>query len=371
MIKSDSNSINKFFLFSFIFLILSNNFFNYNESILYGQTDGITYFKIAEAAPNISTEKLPYHKAQRFLLPYISGVISKYLIVDTYVIFRVFSFCLIGLILFIFKKIFHKLNVEINFQIFLFSLIIFNPYIMRYYLANPLMINDLLFLLSGTLLILSFISYNKWLLSLSIFLATVSRLESFFFILSLIIGKVIYKKKYTFSLNSIVTNLIIFSSIFLLNKYHANIVGVDNIGAFAPEQRFGLFVFNYSLKEFLFFIILPFFNFFPILLFFLFFNLKVLTRAQNSVFIFSIIIVFLTMITPFISGPIATGKNIIRLINLSYPFMIYIFYKIFIIKNNLSLYKKILFLFIVILWSLHPTYSRFNIFSPLSKIFSY
>jgi hypothetical protein len=371
MIKSDSNSINKFFLFSFIFLILSNNFFNYNESILYGQTDGITYFNIAEAAPNISTEKLPYHKAQRFLLPYITGVISKYLIVDTYALFRVFSFCLIGLILFIFKKIFHKLNVEINFQIFLFSLIIFNPYIIRYCLATPLMINDLLFLLSGTLLILSFIRSNKWLLSLSIFLATISRIESIFFILALIIGKVIYKKKYTFSLNSIGINLVIFSSIFLLNKYHASIVGIDNIGAFAPEVRFGLFIFNYSLKEFLIFIFLPLLNFLPILLFLLFFNYKILNYKQDSLFIFSIIIVFLTMITPLISGPIVTGKNIIRLINLSYPFIIYIFYKIFIIKKNLSLYKKTLFLFIVILWSLHPTYSKINIFLPLSKILSY
>jgi hypothetical protein len=371
MIKSNSLTIKKFFLVSFVFIILNNNFFNYDESILYGQTDGITYFKIAEAAPNISIEKLPYHKAQRFLLPYITGVISKYLIVDIYTLFRIFSFCLVGLILLIFKKIFNKLNVEINFQIFLFSLIIFNPYIMRYYLATPLMINDLLFLLSGTLLILSFISSNKWLLSLSIFLATVSRPESIFFILALIISKVIYKKKYIFSLNSIIINLIIFSLIFLLNNHHASIIGADNIGAFALEERFGLFIFNYSLKEFLIFIILPLFNFFPILLIFLFCNHKLSGHRHDGLLIFSIIIVFLTMITPFISGPIATGKNIIRLINLSYPFMIYIFYKILIIKNNLSLYKKILFLFIIILWSLHPTYSNVNIFLPLSKIFSY
>lgn len=371
MIKSNSLMIKKFFLVSFVFIILTNNFFNYDESILYGQTDGITYFKIAEAAPNISIEKLPYHKAQRFLLPYITGVISKYLIVDIYTLFRIFSFCLVGLILLIFKKIFNKLNVEINFQIFLFSLIIFNPYIIRYYLATPLMINDLLFLLSGTLLILSFISSNKWLLSLSIFLATISRIESIFFILALIIGKVIYKKKYTFSLNSIGINLFIFSSIFLLNNYHASIVSSDGIAAFALKQRFGLFIFNYSLKEFLIFIILPFLNFFPILLFLLFFNYKLSNFKQDGLFIFSIIIFFLTMITPLISGPIITGKNIIRLINLSYPFMIYIFYKILIIKNNLILYKKILFLFILILWSLHPTYSSVNIFSPLSKIFSY
>ena len=371
MIKSDSLTIKKIFLVSFVFIILSNNFFNYDETILYGQTDGITYFKIAEAAPNISIEKHPYHKAQRFLLPYITGVISKYLIIDTYTLFRVFSFCFIGLILFIFKKIFYKLNIEINFQIFLFSLIIFNPYIIRYYLATPLMINDLLFLLSGTLLIYSFIHSNKWLLSVSIFLATASRPESIFFIIALIIGKVIYKKKYTFSLNSIIINVIVFSSIFLLNNYHANIVGNDNMSAFALDQRFGLFMFNYSLKEFLIFIILPFFNFFPIFLFFLFFNFSALNHKQDGLFIFSLIIVVLTMITPMISGPIATGKNIIRLINLSYPFMIYIFYKILIIKNNLSLNKKNLFLLIVILWSLHPTYSNVNIFLPLSKIFGY
>ena len=154
-------------------------------------------------------------------------------------------------------------------------------------------------------------------LSVSIFLATASRPESIFFIIALIIGKVIYKKKYTFSLNSIIINVIVFSSIFLLNNYHANIVGNDNMSAFALDQRFGLFMFNYSLKEFLIFIILPFFNFFPIFLFFFFFNFSASNHKQDSLFIFSLIIVFLTMITPLISGTIITGKNIIRLINLA------------------------------------------------------
>jgi hypothetical protein len=367
---TNHNKIKIFFLLSFVFIIFSNNFFNYDDSILYGQTDGMTYLKIAEAAPHFSLEKLPYHKAQRFVLPYLIGLTSNYFNIDAYKLFGALSFCIITLILFLFRKIFDKFKTEINYQIFLFSLIIFNPYIVRYYLSVPLMINDLLFLLSGTLIIFSFIQCNKWLLFLSLGLSAISRLESIFFILALIIGKIIYKKKYQFSLSSVAVSAVIFLSIFLLNSFHANTVGSGGVGALALVDRFGLFILNYSLKQLLFFLFLPTINFLPLFFIFIFFEKNFSTHKKDNLFIFSIIVVFIIATVPLISGPIATGKNIIRLINLSYPFIIYIFYKMFVIKKNPSLIKKTIFIFFMLMWSSHPTYSKINLFSELSKIFS-
>jgi hypothetical protein len=86
--------------------------------------------------------------------------------------------------------------------------------------------------------------------------------------------------------------------------------------------------------------------------------------------IISIIIIILNTGTATAAGPVVTGKNIIRLINLSYPFIIYFVFT-FIRDKFTNLAKKLIFIIFVILWSLHPTYSKVNIFSPLSKIFSY
>jgi hypothetical protein len=91
---------------------------------------------------------------------------------------------------------------------------------------------------------------------------------------------------------------------------------------------------------------------------------------RDSILIISIIIVILNVGIAIVAGPVVTGKNIIRLINLSYPFILYYVFT-FIRHKYISLGKKLIFIIFVILWSLHPTYSNVNIFSPLSKIFSY
>ena len=64
-----------------------------------------------------------------------------------------------------------------------------------------------------------------------------------------------------------------------------------------------------------------------------------------------------------------TGKNITRLINLSYPFLLVILIKVFLEKSKINSLKVIVTLIFLTLWSFHPTYSNINIFKPLLEIF--
>ena len=63
-------------------------------------------------------------------------------------------------------------------------------------------------------------------------------------------------------------------------------------------------------------------------------------------------------------GPIETGKNIIRLINLVYPLIILIgALSMNLKKHSLSSMRFYLFSFLFAIWSFHPTFSKIKIFS--------
>lgn len=362
-----------FLIISFILIVFTNIFFNFNSSIIYGASDGITYMKIAQAAPSITSEELIYHKAQRFIIPYFIGTISYFTKIESYTIFRIFAFIFIILNLILFLKIFKHLKIEINQKFYLFSLLIFNPYIIRYFLSLPTLINDLIFIFSGTLLILAFLENKKIFVYIAIFLASASRVNAIFFIVSIIITKLIYRKKFNFYMHDIILVITIFFFTNLINFNHANITGIEN-SFYDLKIRFGLFFSNYSSKEFLLFIIFPLFNFLPVILIPLFFNFKFDfdNFINDQIFFMSVLISLMIYFIAFVAGPIITGKNIIRLINLSYPFTIYIIFKIIDKKKFfISNIKKLIFLSLVILWSLHPTYSTINLFKPFLNIFKF
>ena len=369
MSKNENLYFNCFFAISFIFITFTNVFFNFDNSLIYGASDGLTYMKIAQAAPNISSEELIYHKAQRFIIPYFIGTISYFTKIEAYTIFRIFTFIFIISNLILFLKIFKKLNIDINQRFYLFSLLIFNPYIVRYFLSLPTLINDLIFIFSGTLLLFAFLENKKIFVYIAIFLATAARVNAIFFIVSIIIAKLFYKKKFNFYIYDIILVIIIFLFTNFINFNHANIVGVEN-SFYDLKIRFGLFFSDYSSKEFLLFVIFPLINFLPLILIPLLFNFKFDCDyfINDQIFFISVLIILMIYFIAFIAGPMITGKNIIRLINLSYPFLIYIIFKLidkkkFLIGNI----KKLIFFMFMILWSLHPTYSTINLFKPLFK----
>ena len=81
---SDDYHIFIFLVLSLLFIFFTNTFYNFEQSLIYGAADGQTYMRIAESSPNFSTDKEPFHKAQRFTIPYIIGIISSVTTLDEY-----------------------------------------------------------------------------------------------------------------------------------------------------------------------------------------------------------------------------------------------------------------------------------------------
>jgi len=74
----------------------------------------------------------------------------------------------------------------------------------------------------------------------------------------------------------------------------------------------------------------------------------------------------LLILQPILGGPTWTGKNIIRLATLSYPFLIYFCLNIITYKKKIENYKIFFILIFLTAWSLHPTFSKIDLFKFIS-----
>ena len=67
---------------SILYIFLTNNFFNFDQSLIYGAADGATYMAITKNFPNVVENGLAYTHNQRFLVPYLIGFINSFTNVD-------------------------------------------------------------------------------------------------------------------------------------------------------------------------------------------------------------------------------------------------------------------------------------------------
>tara|TARA_B110000971_G_C20028890_1_gene510310 strand:+ start:1757 stop:2854 length:1098 start_codon:yes stop_codon:yes gene_type:complete len=349
---------NIYIFLCFILLLLTNSYFSYEESLVFGASDGFDYFTIAHELGNIPQETLNYHKAWRFVIPSLVGFISKFFDLNTYLTFRIFA--IIGSLsaIYIFNSILKKLKYE-NSHIFFLSLIfIFNPYLFRYFIANPTMLNDLIFVNSALLIVLSYIKKDKKLFYVGLLLGLLTRQNAIFYLISLILIKIIFKNNSFFRLKDIIFSIILTLLIFSINNNFANLYTEYN-EAYSFINRFNLLTFNYSINEFIIYnlflliIIIPIFAY-------AFAERKIFLKKKikSEFYLLVFFIVFFICSIAYVNGPNMTGRNLIRLCNLVYPLIMLLVIYPFKLNTNKNIGYKYIYVPIIFLWSLHPTFSN-------------
>ncbi len=360
------SNLNIYLIISFIFIFFSNNLLTYDQSIIYGARDGTDYFLIAQNFPELSNETLQYHKVWRFIIPASIGLISKLFNLDLYFLFRVFIIIFSILSLIIFLKIIKSFKLN-DFQIFfLMSFLIFNPYLFRYFIACPTMINDLIFIFGILLLIFGILKSDKLALYSGFLFTLITRQNSIFIFIGIVITKLIYKSQSKFKINDLFLFSLMFLFTFLLNSYFADYV-TDYNETYSFNERFAIFNFNYSIIDFLIYNIFPLIILLPLLVYVYFEYDKFKgIKLKSEIYVFIVLITFFTFSIAYVGGPNITGKNLIRLINLVYPLLILIFVYLYNFKDSkINSSKFFVYLFFFVTWSLHPTFSKINIFKFL------
>ena len=350
-----------------LFIILTNNYFNL-ENINPSAKSSIYYFDISNSWPNEANFKNDIQSlihAERFIIPYFLGFISNLININIFYLYKITSYTFLILFIIINYNIFYVL-LNNNSKIIFFSLMLFNPYIFRYFLANPLMLNDLIFFISISLLALSLFKKKNYYFYIAIFLAIISRQSSYIIILALIITFFFpLKEKFIDYKKILVALLILFIKIVITNYYTTR----SDLTEFYDIAITGLFIFltdKFDFIELIKFISYPFLSYFPIIILSLFcFYRKLIKLKIDEKSILLLILILGFFAQPLLAGPLISGKNIIRLCSFGYFIMIYLLcYNLKSTNFNNKIYNFVIIL-ILIIWSLHPTFSNVEIFENL------
>ena len=359
---------------SLIFILITNSYFSFQESLIYGGSDGRYYLSISDSFPKFGKD-IEYIKGERFFIPYLIGFISKTFNIETYSTYRYTSLLLIFLFLIIFFKILNKINLDFHLKIISFFLIIFNPYLLRFFLAVPTLILDLTSIISSLIIVLGFLEKKKNYIYLGFLLSIISRQEGILFLFTFILSKIFFKKKSLLQTKDLFGFIILYLLIFSLNTYYA----FNSSGNFKEVESlyyvtlFGIFIDDYKFIELIEFLFFPLLSIGPLIAYLVFNKVKFKKLFFNEIVFITIILTIFMILRTFLGGPYVTGKNSIRLINFSYPMIliaINIYYRT---ENIIFKHKKSLLIFLFLLftlWSFHPTFSKVEIFDNIRFLFS-
>jgi hypothetical protein len=231
------------------------------------------------------------------------------------------------------------------------------------------MINDLAFTVSISLLFLSFLNKKNILFYIALFLAIISRQTSILIILALIISLALPYKNNFINLKKIFFSFLLFMTNYLISQQY---LASSNITVFYNYQFFGLLDFfqtDFQISKLLNFFFLPFLSFgllFAIIIILLLKKNIFLTIKEINIFF--IILLILLVSQPFFAGPVVAGKNIIRLSTAGYTSLIFLVCLNLKDLNNLPKKNSIIFFIIMLVWSLHPTFSKIKIFETLNVL---
>ena len=67
---SSEKNISYYFLFIILlYIIFTNSYFNYEDSLIFGGADGFSYYEISKFAPKLSSTGIQPIHAERFFFP--------------------------------------------------------------------------------------------------------------------------------------------------------------------------------------------------------------------------------------------------------------------------------------------------------------
>jgi hypothetical protein len=356
MNKSDLKIYYLYIVISFLFIIATTNYLSLFDIInIANQTDVISYAEIANKAPEFPKESdtIIQHVAQRFLIPYIIGLLANVLNIDFFLVFKFFTLLFIIFYCFLINMFIKKLNFNLKVSILFFSILFLNPYIVRYHVFQPVQAHDMLFFCLGLVFSLTIINKNYFTNLLITVFAIYLRQTS----IALIIGSSIF-----LFLNKKIKLFIILCVLSLLSLFLTIKTGTQiSSKTFPINLAYGLIFYDFSqfekLLKFLLLGVMPFAPLFVVLFGKINKNIKI-SSAIILLFVCSMIIG-----QPILGGPDGSVNNVGRISNLCFPiltcFCFYIFnFENFVNKNYLF-YTFVLGIFF---WSLHPTFSIFKFF---------
>ena len=217
---------------------------------------------------------------------------------------------------------------------------------------------------------------KKNFLLLGILIASFSRQNSIIILIVFFIIKFIFKKKSILKYKDLILLSLCYIVIFSINTYYAvnsagNLKEIENLYS---TTLFGILIFDYNLIDLFRYLYFPILGFGPLIIFiFILLYLKKFSFNNSEFIIFCLIVSVLIIGIAFVGGPTTTGKNLIRLSNFSYIYLMIIVNSFFqetkSNKNLLEIFS--IFSLLLFFWSLHPTFSKVTFWKFISNYINF
>jgi hypothetical protein len=288
----------------------------------FGQGDTNSYREIALFAPDIPDHVMHYHHAQRFFLPYFLGVVSKIFGLPLEPMFRVVNLALLFAIAFVFYRTLRKLNLPKGWLATICMLVLFNPYVSRYYLSFHFMANSLLFVFGFLLICRGFIFDLKKDVFLGLAIAAFGRQTALLLLPAVWFWYYLFcyrKDKIIHSIFMLILGSLSVLLLYIAGGQFASALGGKNINFSTMTGIFGSFQ-NFNLQEafalFEFCVRGIMAHIWLVSLFIAWYLLAGKPKLGTKVWLLILISVSVC-IQPFMGGPNVTGDNLVRLFALS------------------------------------------------------
>ena len=365
------------FIISSIFVVLvTNNYCDYENSLIFGGRDGEFYLSISEYSPKFGSY-IEYIKGERFIIPYIIGIISNITQIEIYLLYQILSILFSIILILLFRRILILLKVD-NISLYVsLLLVIFNPYLIRYYIAIPTLVVDLAFIISLEIIVLGFMLNKNKFFYIGLILSLMCRQNGIMILFGFFLIKFFYKSKSIISNKDLIILFLSFLIIFLLNTFYAiNSAGnLKQVESLYITTLFGILMIDYSFLDLIKYLLFPLLGFGPLIVYFFFSIYFKKFEFNHSEFLLFLIIVSILLIgIAFIGGPNTTGRNLIRLSNFAYLYLIIIINHVFQSKKIFIKNSKKIIIFsttFLLLWSFHPSYSKIKIWKFLDSYFNF
>lgn len=137
----------------FLLVCLTNRYYSFEESFQIGQFD-VRNFWLLSQTPMSEWKELYFPHAQRFIFPWSLGFLSRITGIPCEFLFSAAAFLILTCWVALLACLFEKLDISKSTRLISMFLIIFNPYLFRFYLAFPGMLTEAGFILGVGFMIL-------------------------------------------------------------------------------------------------------------------------------------------------------------------------------------------------------------------------
>ena len=167
--------------------LLTNRWLSYQDGIeILKAADTHSYMTIAKAAPALPQlppdALLPTNHSARLLAPYLVGTAAKYTGASVEAMFLVLTLVCFFVVVWSLHRALERVGVSDEHYVLVMATLICNPYMFRYYLAVPAMVNDIVFVAGLSLTLLGLVKGSFSATIVGVLVAVVGRQNALVFL---------------------------------------------------------------------------------------------------------------------------------------------------------------------------------------------